>query len=238
FAGGSDDSIARAAELLEKRPDVRPSLSPIVVAKYLSSRDTAAKRKKFRQARKQLQEASTYAAQHMLDRNGVLNPGLMPASHDDLRKVAPERTEVDDELVARWNRVADVWRNDAGFRNAVLRYATRGAASDPASFELWPEVVYPLIERVRWQRQSRTRAEALWDNFCARLLRVPDAGVRVDRAFDKAVPAQVVEQLDAEIDSFEEDPQLDADLAAIDAPADAPGRLEAPGDRTKVNPPA
>jgi serine/threonine-protein kinase len=235
IAGGTEASIARAAKLLEERPDVRPLLSPIVVAKYLAGRDTPPRRKKFRQARKHLQEASPYAQAHLVDSNGVLNPGLMPATLDDLRRVAPERTEIDDELVARWNHVADVWRGDADFRNAVLRYATKDAARNPASFELWPEVVYPLIERVRWQRHSRTRAEALWDNVCARFLRVPDAGVRLDRAFSKAVPAQVVEELDAALDAFEDEPDLDAELGPADSHAEGTDRLTVAAGRGKVN---
>lgn len=227
LAGNSDESIANAAELLEQRPDVRSSLSPIVVAKYLLSRNSPAKTKKFRQARRQLLEASKYAREHLTDDKGLLNPGLMPATLSDLQRVAPERTEIDDELVERWNRVAEVWRDDAKFRSAVLRYATRNAANDPASIELWPEVVYPLIERVRWQRQTRTKAEAIWDNVCAHLLHLPDAGVRLDRAFEKAVPAHMVEQLDAELESFEDEPQLDADLSPADLQASNAERLAA-----------
>ena len=49
----------------------------------------------------------------MIDAKGVLNPGLMPQTLDDLRKIAPARTEVDDQLVGRWNRVAEVWRGNA-----------------------------------------------------------------------------------------------------------------------------
>ena len=52
------DAMDKAVELLETRPDVRPSLSPIVVAKYLAARSTPARRKRFRRLRKQLQEAS------------------------------------------------------------------------------------------------------------------------------------------------------------------------------------
>ncbi|SIO59105.1 serine/threonine protein kinase [Singulisphaera sp. GP187] len=235
LAGNSEESIASAAKLLDERPDVRSSLSPIVVAKYLLSRNSPAKTKKFRQARKQLLEASKYAREHMTDDKGRLNPGLIPAVLSDLQKVAPERTEVDDELVERWNRVAEVWRDDAKFRTAVLRYATRNAANDPASLELWPEVVYPLIERVRWQRQTRTKAEAIWDNVCAHLLHVPDAGVRLDRAFEKAVPARVVEQLDAELDSFEDDPQLDADFGPSDSQASNADRLTAHSKHGSIN---
>ncbi len=50
LAGTSEESIANATELLEQRPGVRTSLSPIVVAKYLLSRNSPAKIKKFRQA--------------------------------------------------------------------------------------------------------------------------------------------------------------------------------------------
>jgi len=210
-AGLSKDTIDQAAELLETQPDVRPSLSPIVVAKYLQSRDSPAKTKKFRQARKQLLAASPYAQEHLKDDQGLLNPGLMPAALSDLNRVAPERTEVDDDLVNRWNAIAQVWRDDAAFRNSVLHYATSHANRDPASIDLWPEVVYPLIERVRWQRQTRSRTEALWDNLCAHLLRRPDAGTRLDRAFQQAVPKQVVVRLDAELDSFEDEPSIDMD---------------------------
>lgn len=213
----TDEAIAMGAALLDQAIDVRPALSPVVVAKYLASRNTAAKRKKFRQARKRLLEASPYAQKNMTDINGVLNPGLMPATLDDLRKLAPEQIEVDDELVSRWNRVTEVWRNDPSFRNAVLVYATRNAARDPASYELWPEVVYPLIERARWQRQLRGRTEALWDNVCVRVLRVPDAGVRLDRAIRLAVPSQVLQQLDISLDAFEDEPLLEDEPGTVDS---------------------
>lgn len=206
---GSEESIARAARLLEERVDVRPSLSPVVVAKYLASRDTAPKRKKFRQYRKRLLEASPYAQKHMCDAKGVLNPGMIPANYDDLRKLAPEQIDVDGELVAHWNHIAEVWRSDSQFRKAVLTYATRNAASNPASLELWPEVVYPLIERARWQRRLRTRTEALWDNVCERVLQVPDAGVRMDRAIHASVPSQVVQQIDLALNAFDDEPLLD-----------------------------
>jgi eukaryotic-like serine/threonine-protein kinase len=209
--GPGDDNLARAADLLESRHDVRPALSPITVTKYLGVRDTPAKRKSFRVARKRLREASAYAATHMTDDKGVLNPGLMPQVLDDLRKVAPARVEVDDQLVGRWNRVAEVWRGRPDFRQAVLGYATTSAGRDPASLELWPEVVYPLIERARWQRQLRSNTEAIWDNVTA-VLRLPDAGVQLDRVIRKVVPPQVVEKLDLSLAVFEEDPVLDADL--------------------------
>jgi serine/threonine-protein kinase len=211
-----EDAMDKAVELLETRPDVRPALNPIVVAKYLQGRATPGRRKRFRRLRKQLQEASAYAKAHMTDEKGVLNPGLMPQTLDDLHRVAPARVEVDDQVVARWNRIADIWRTDVKFRESVLRYATSNAHRDPASAELWPEVVYPLIERARWHRRSRGGAEALWDNLCARLLHIPDAGVRLDRAIHAAVPAQVVEKLDLPPDAFEDKPQLGADAA--DAP--------------------
>ena len=78
--------INKAVELLETRPDVRPALNPIVVAKYLQARETPARRKRFRRLRKQLQEASAYARRHMTDEKGVLNPGLIPQTLDDLHQ--------------------------------------------------------------------------------------------------------------------------------------------------------
>ncbi len=217
--GVDDRSVARAADLLESRHDVRPALSPVVVAKYLAARDTAAKRKALRLARKRLQEASPYARRSMTDEKGVLNPGLIPQVLADLRKVAPARHEVDDQLVGRWNRVVEVWRDRPDFRQAVLGYATTSAWRDPASAGLWPEVVYPLIERARWQRLLRSGPEAIWDNVCD-VLRLPDAGLRLDRAILKAVPAQVVEQLDLAPGAFEDDPRLDVDMGAAEAGPD------------------
>ncbi|MHC5541529.1 hypothetical protein ACYOEI_25185, partial [Singulisphaera rosea] len=217
IADGSDESIARGAELLDSKIDVRPMLSPMVVAKYLVNRDSVAKRKRFRKARTKLLEASAHAQKAMLDGKGVLNPGLMPSKLDDLRKLAPERVEVDDELVMRWNRLAEIWRTNHEFRNAVLMYATRFAASNPASYELWPEVVYPLIERARWQRRLRTRTEALWDNVCDRVLRIPDAGVRLDRAIRVSVPTQVIAHLDISLEAFDDNPLLDDDPATADS---------------------
>src|SRR5262249_14441811 len=137
-------AIGRAVELIEMRHDIRPLLNPMVVMKYLACRDTPAKRKRLRQVRKQIQQQSPYAQQQMTDGNGALNPGLIPQSAEDLPQIAPDRTEMDDQPVARWNRVSEVWRSDPEFREAVLRYATQSAASHPASADLWPEVVYPL----------------------------------------------------------------------------------------------
>jgi serine/threonine protein kinase len=213
--GPVEGALEAAAALLESGFDVRPSLSPIVVTKYLTSRDTANKRKAFRQARKRLQEASLIAGRRMTDDKGVLNPGLMPQKLDDLAKVSPAKIEVDDQLVGRWNRVVEVWRTRPDFRQAVLGYATTAAWRDPASTELWPEVVYPLIERARWQRKLRSSTEAAWDTVCS-ALRLPDAGNRLDRAIVKVVPANVLQQLDVSLDAFEEDPQLDVDLAIVD----------------------
>ena len=213
-AGPGEENVARAAKLLDTRPEIRPALNPVVVMKYLACRDTPVKRKRFRQARKQLQDASRYALKAMLDPNGVLNPGLMPQKIEDLRKIAPVRSDVDDQLVTLWNRVGDVWRENVDFRQAVLRYATSRAHKDPASADLWPEVVYPLIERARWQRQFRPRHEALFDYLSAKVLRMPDAGVRLDRMIVKSVPAQVAEQLDEGLSAFVDDPRLDDDAAA------------------------
>ena len=92
----------------------------------------------------------------------------MPQRLDDLHLLAPPRDDIDDVLVERWNRVTEVWRNEVEFRTAVLHYATTNAYRDPASAALWPEVVYPLIERARWHRRIRPRTEAVWDYVCGR----------------------------------------------------------------------
>ncbi len=202
-------SLEMAAELLESRPEARPSMTPVVVMKYLASRNSPAKRKRFRQVRAQLQKASPYASEHMSDARGILNPGLMPQVRDDLRKIAPTRTEVDDDLVHRWNEIAEVWRTKPDFREAILRYATRGAWRDPASTRLWPEVVYPLIERARRQRQLRSRTEMLWDTLGARLLHVGDAGIRMDRMIVRSVPEPVIEQLDVALENLIDEPMIE-----------------------------
>lgn len=217
-SGADDQAIERGARLLDEQFDLRPTLNPIVVAKYLAARESAAKRKKFRQAREKLREASSRAQDRLLDDQGVLNPGLMPQTFDDLWKVTPSDTEVDDELIERWNRLAEIWHGDESFRQAVLRYATTSAHRDPASIQLWPEVVYPLIERARWQRRFRSKAEAFWDLIGGRVLRLPDRGVRLDEVLESRVPSQVIEQLDASLDAFDDDPEAVFDEAAeVDA---------------------
>ena len=205
------------------------------MAKYLTCRDSPAKRKLFRQTRKAIGQASTYAQKHMIDAKGVLNPGLMPQKLDDLQRIAPARTEVDDVLVERWNRVAEVWRDQPEFRTAVLRYATSNAHRDPASTAFWPEVVYPLIERARWHRRIRTRTEAIWDYLCGRFLHVPDAGVVLDRAIDRVVPAPLVAQLDESMNLLTENPRLDDDEADPFARA---RRRDRPADRLAHRQPA
>jgi serine/threonine-protein kinase len=225
--GPTEEACIEAASLLETRIDVRPALSPVVVAKYLSWRDTPARRRLFRQSRKAIQDASPYARKHMTDDKGVLNPGMLPHSLDDLRRIAPARDLVDDELVERWNRLAEVWRDHPEFRAAALRYASRQAHRDPASLALWPEVVYPLIELARWQRRSRTRAEAVWDAVVGRLLHLGDAGVELDRLLTRAVPAQVVAQIDDSVNLLARKPPVDEDDDEVAAPADEADRLTA-----------
>ena len=210
----TDEAIERACALLEDRPDIRAALSPAVVMKYLASRDTHGKCRRFRQIRKQLQESSDYARRQMLDANGQLNPGMMPRTLDDLALIAPPRYTLDAHRVSLWNRVTEVWRQEDDFRQAVLRYATRSNHLDMASTELWPEVVYPLIERAHWQRRFRPRHEALWDYVVGKLLHVPVPGVRLDRMMVIAIPLEVAEQLDEDLFAFVDDPQLDEDEAS------------------------
>ncbi len=218
---GEGVAVDRAAALMDGKHDVRPMLSPVVLAKYLTARSTPAKRRRFRQLRQQLQQASEHAARHMSDEQGVLNPGLMPQAIDDLRRLAPVRTEVDDQLVERWNEVAGVWRTKPEFRNAVLRYATLSAWKDPASVTLWPEVVYPLIERARRQRNLRSGAEAVWDAVCGNLLHVGDAGVKMDRAIRLSVPYDVVKEIDDSIDKIIDDPIIEMERPPEPAPPEA-----------------
>ena len=226
MADATDEAVGEAAKLLDQRPEVRTFLSPIVMAKYLSYRASPARRKLFRQTRKAIGDQSVYAQKKMLDDQGVLNPGLMPQKLADLNLLAPARVEVDDVLVERWNRVAEVWRDRPDFRTAVLRYATASAHRDPASTGLWPEVVYPIIERARWHRRIRGRTEAIWDYLSGKILHVADAGVQLDRAIDRVVPAPLVAELEDSLNLMVENPQLDDDEAdPFAAAADEADRL-------------
>jgi serine/threonine-protein kinase len=207
--GPSEEEIGRAAVLLDERPDIRAALSPVVVMKYLASRDTVGKRRRFREILARLQEASAYARKAMLDAKGVLNPGLMPRTLDDLALIAPPRDTVDARLVSLWNRVAEAWRQKDDFRRAVLRYATRSDQLDAVSADIWPEVVYPLIQRAHWQRTFRPLYEAIWDYVVGELLHVPVPGVRLDRMMVIAIPLEVAEQFDEDLSAFVDEPRLD-----------------------------
>jgi serine/threonine-protein kinase len=224
-SGPTQEAVAEAANLLEERADVRSALSPVIVAKYLSWRETEPRRRLFRQTRKALQEASPYAQKVLTDARGVLNPGLMPQSLDDLRKVAPSRMVVDDVLVERWNQLAEVWRDQPDFRAAALRYASRQAYRDPASQVLWPEVVYPLIELARWRRRSRSRAETLWETLVGRLFHLGDAGLELDRLLARSVPARVVASIDDSVNFLAGKPPVEDD-EDDGAPPDPTERIE------------
>jgi serine/threonine-protein kinase len=213
-------AIARAVELLEMRHDVRLLLNPMVVMKYLACRDTPAKRKRLRQVRKQIQQQSPYAQRQMTDRNGALNPGLIPQSLEDLRQIAPDRTEMDAQLVARWNRLTDVWRSDPSFREAVLHYATSSAASHPASADMWPEVVYPLLARARSQRRNRPRAEVLKDHLFESVLHASNPGLRFDEAYRVSVPEPVGAKLDVSLDALVDSREIEVDPSVTVPPQD------------------
>jgi eukaryotic-like serine/threonine-protein kinase len=211
----TQEAIERASVLLEDRPDVRAALSPVVVIKYLARRDTFGKCKRFREVRKRLQQASACARKTMLDGNGVLNPGMMPRTLDELATIAPPRDTIDAYRVSLWNRVTEAWRQEDDFRQAVLRYATRSDHLDSVSADLWPEVVYPLIERAHWQRKFRSRHEAIWDYVVGKLLHIPVSGVRLDRMMMIiAIRREVAEQFDADLSLFVDDPQHEEDEAS------------------------
>ena len=217
-ARDSAAAVQEAAQLLEERVEVRPALSPVVLAKFLSWRDSPNRRRMLRQVRKAIQDASPYAREHMTDAKGVLNVGMIPRSAEDLRRVAPDR-EVGDDLVERWNRLADAWREHPDLRDTVLRYAGGAAYGDPAGAAMWAEVVYPLVEMARWQRSRRGRLSAAWHFLAGRVLRLPDPGEKLDRALTKHLAARVVEQIDRSA------VQLDRALAGVepdddDSPAD------------------
>ena len=61
-------------------------------------------------------------------------------------------------------------------------------------------MVYPLIERGRWQRRERSRSEAAWDYLRSRVFHMPDAGVLLDRMMQRVMPPKVIQQLDDSLD--------------------------------------
>ncbi|MDX2036237.1 MAG: serine/threonine-protein kinase [Isosphaeraceae bacterium] len=202
-----EDDLHRAGAMLDDQVEVRPLLNPVVVVKYLAQRAEPAARRRFRRIRKSLQSVSKRASEHLTDAKGTLNPGLMPQKLDDLRRVAPEKSEVDDELVSRWNRVSEAWRGSDDLRTAVLRYATKNGWKNPASLDLWPEVVYPLIERARRQRRLRSVPEAILDTICG-VLHIPDSGIRLDRAIAARVPIPVIEKIDLSVELIADEPVI------------------------------
>ncbi len=204
----TDEAIKRAGTMLDDRPDVRALIDPVVVMKYLASRDTLGKRRRFRDIRRRLTDASTYARKAMLDAKGVLNPGLMPRTLDDLAMIAPPCDALGAHRVSLWNRLAEVWREDGDFRQSVLHYATGSDQLDASGTGLWPEVVYPLIEHAHRQRKFRPRLEALWDYVAGKLLRVPVQGIRLDRMMVIAVPVDVAEQIELDLFTFVDEPQF------------------------------
>ena len=132
----------------------------------------------------------------MTDAKGVLNPGLMPQTLDDLRKIAPARNLVDDVLVERWNRLAEVWRDHPEFRAAALRYASRrgpsrsGQPGPLARGRLPPDRAGPLAAAVSVAGRDPLGRPG------RPALPLGDAGVELDRLLTRAVPAQVVAQID------------------------------------------
>ena len=117
--------LSSASVLLEDRPDVRACAQPRrgdeVPGQPRYARASASD--SARSAGGSGKPAPMRKA--MLDANGMLNPGMMPRTLDDLALIAPPRDTLDAHRVSLWNRVAEVWRQEDNFRQAVLRYATR-----------------------------------------------------------------------------------------------------------------
>src|SRR5262249_17270776 len=128
--------------------------------------------------------------------------------------IAPRRDTLDAHRVSLWNRVTEVWRQEDDFREAVLNYVSRSDQLEAVSSDLWPEVVYPLIERAHWQPPFRPRPEAPWDYVVGKLLHFPVPGVRLDRMMVIAIPREVAEQLELDLFAFVDDPRLDEDDAS------------------------
>ncbi|OJW13710.1 MAG: hypothetical protein BGO49_29745 [Planctomycetales bacterium 71-10] len=194
-APDSEAAVAEAAQLFDEQVEVRPALNPAVLAKFLVWRDTPGQRRTLRRFRKAIQESSRYVRERMTDERGAVSVGLIPRSLDDLRLLAPER-EVGDDLVERWNRLADAWREQPDVRDAVLRYAGGAAYRDPSAVAMWSEVVYPLVEIARWQRSREGALRSGLRLFTSRVLQIPDSAERLHRMLTRHLEVRVVEQLD------------------------------------------
>ena len=86
-------------------------------------------------------------------------------------------------------------------------------------------MVYSLIEQAHWQRTFRPPHEAAWDYVVGKLLRVPVAGVRLDRMMIIAIPLDVAEQLDSDLSTFVEEPELDEEATETSS-AEIPTKTE------------
>lgn len=180
--GGGDPAIKDAARLLDARIEVRSRMTPLLVAKYIDFRSRRDTCKVFRRARRSLAEASEYAREKLLDANGALNPGLIPRTMRDLTRIAPPYLEIDRELVENWREAGELWKNDPGLRGAVLRYTAHWAAQDYRVRALWPEVIYPLVQRARYRRANRSLAEVLGEGLVDLLLGRRGPGAEMEGA--------------------------------------------------------
>ena len=133
--------------------------------------DTPAKLRRFRQVRMRLQEASTYAGRDARPQGSAES---RHAAQEPRRsrpaRPAPRRAGRTSRSLR--NRVTDVWRRHTEFRQAVLRYASRSDDLDGVGVDLWPEVVYPLIQ-VPLASDLPAPPRGLWDYIVGRLLHSP-----------------------------------------------------------------
>ena len=206
------------------------------MAKYLACRESPAKRKLFRQTRKAIAQASTYAQKHMIDAKGVLNPGLMPQRLEDLDldRPGPQRGRRCAGRAVEPRRRGLAQRDRVPHGRAPLRHQQRPPR--PGQHGVMAGGRLPLDRARRWHRRIRTRTEAVWDYLWGRLLHVPDAGVVLDRALNRSVPAPLVAQLDDSLDLLVENPQLDDDEAdPFAAAADEADRLTATLSSSQVS---
>ena len=126
------------------RPDVRPALNPIVVMKYLASRDTPGQAQDVPPARKRLQEASAYAQKRDARRQRRAQPRPDAAGARRPRaRSRPKRDEVDDQLVEPLEPRDRGLARNADFRQAVLRYATQPPTATPPAPSSGPRSFTP-----------------------------------------------------------------------------------------------
>lgn len=174
-SNGSEPSIARAGNLIERGYEVRHGLSPLILGRYLAIRETPPGLELLRKVRKELVLNYEVVADAWMDDQGHLLPNRLPRDWQNLVDLETDLPKVSRERLRLWNRLADLWAENPDFRRAVLRASAPWLAKEPAVLRFWPEVVEPL-----WLEAIRRRDDPTW----ARRLALLTPGARERMEFE------------------------------------------------------